>query len=68
MGLRGGFRSGQPEAQVFQDGLDDLPVFNEGQDSNVPGQVFHGNFILGKYALPAEDLESGMPPVGKHGQ
>jgi len=32
MGRGGGFRSDQPEAQVFQDGLDDLLVFNERQD------------------------------------
>jgi hypothetical protein len=36
MGLGGGFRSDQPEAQVFQDGLDDLPVFNEGQLCGAP--------------------------------
>jgi hypothetical protein len=29
MGLGSRFRFDQPEAQVFQDGLDDLPVFNE---------------------------------------
>ena len=34
MGLGGGFRSDQPEAQVFQDGLDDLSVFNEADDAH----------------------------------
>ena len=34
MGLGSRFRSDQPEAQVFQDGLNDLPVFNEGQDAH----------------------------------
>ena len=29
MGLGSRFRFDKPEAQVFQDGLDDLPVFNE---------------------------------------
>jgi hypothetical protein len=43
------------------------PFLGEGGPDNVPGQVSHGGLILGKYALTAEDLESGMTPVGKHG-
>ena len=39
----------------------------EGSPEKVPAQVFHSGLILGKYPLPAEDLESGMPPVGEHG-
>jgi len=34
MGLGNRFRSDQPEAQVFKDGLDDLPVFNETDDAH----------------------------------
>ena len=43
------------------------PFLGEGGPDNVPGQVFHGGFIPGKYALTTEDLESRMPPVGKYG-
>jgi hypothetical protein len=38
----------------------------EGSPDDVPGQVFHGGLILGEYTLAAEDLESGMTPVGEH--
>lgn len=32
----------------------------------MPGQGFHGGLIPRKYPLTAENLESGMPPVGEH--
>ena len=41
------------------------PSIRHGTVSTAP--LFHGGLILGKYTLPAEDLESGMPPVGEHG-
>ncbi len=34
MGLGSGDSFNPPEPQVFQDGLDDLPVFNEGEDAH----------------------------------
>jgi hypothetical protein len=43
------------------------PFLGEGSPDYVPGPVFHGGLILGKYSLTAVDLESGMTPVGKHG-
>ena len=39
----------------------------EGSPDDVPGQVFHVCLILDKKTLTAEDLESGMTPVGEHG-
>ena len=39
----------------------------DGSPDYVPGQVFHGGLIPWKYTLIAEDPESGMSPVGKHG-
>ncbi len=34
------------------------PFLGEGSLESVPGQVFHGGLILGKYPLTAEDLDS----------
>jgi hypothetical protein len=34
MGLGGRFRFDKPEAKRFQDGLEDLPVFDETDDSH----------------------------------
>jgi hypothetical protein len=36
MALGNRFRFAQPEAQMFQDGLDDLPVFNEDDAHDSP--------------------------------
>ena len=38
----------------------------EGSPEDVPGQVFQGGLIFRKDAVPAEDLDPGMTPVGKH--
>ena len=39
----------------------------EGNPEEVLGQVFHGRLLLRRDAVATEDLESGMTPVGKHG-
>jgi hypothetical protein len=43
------------------------PFLGEGSPDNVPAQVFYSGLILGENTRTAEELESGMPPVGKHG-
>ena len=34
---------------------------------DVAGQILHSRFIVGRDAVAAEDVESGMPPCGEHG-
>jgi len=50
--------------------IDDLPLLirvlhtllGEGSPDDVTGQVFHGRFLVGRDAVAAEDVETGMPP------
>jgi len=39
----------------------------ERRPDNVTGQVFHGRFVTGRYAVAAEDVEAEKTPVGQHG-
>ena len=56
-------------------GIDDLPLLiqilhtllGERRPDDVAGQVLHRRFIVGRNAVAAEDVESGMPPCGEHG-
>jgi hypothetical protein len=34
---------------------------------NITGQIFHGRIIFWRYAVVAEDVESGMFPCEEHG-
>jgi hypothetical protein len=34
----------------------------EGRPNDVPRQIFHGRFVIGRYAVAAEDVEAGMFP------
>jgi len=43
------------------------PFLGEGCPDDVAGEILHGRFILGGDAGAAEDVESGMPPCGEHG-
>lgn len=52
---------GKPPLTVLVNTVPPLAGFlGEGCPDNIPGQVSHGGFIPGKYALTAEDLESRM--------
>jgi len=42
------------------------PFLGEGSPDDVPGQVFHAHLTFRSKAITAEDLESGMTPVGEH--
>jgi len=39
----------------------------EGRPDDVTRQIFHGRIISRRDAVAAEDVESGMPPCGEHG-
>ena len=42
-------------------------LLRERGPDDVAGQVLHGHIVAGKDTVAAEDVESGMPPCGEHG-
>jgi len=42
-------------------------LLRERGPDDVAGQVLHVRIIFWRYAVSAEDVESGMPPCGEHG-
>ena len=42
-------------------------LLGEGRPDDVTRQVFHGRFIVGGDAVAAVDVESGVSPLGEHG-
>jgi len=42
-------------------------LLGERGPDDIAGQIFHSRIIIGRYAVSAEDVESGMPPLGEHG-
>jgi len=42
-------------------------ILREGGPDDIARQVLHGRIFFWRYAVAAEDVESGMPPCGEHG-